>query len=123
MTARNDRPLFREQLLDPLEDLQAVPLLVEQLGSDPQHPLAGRRATLPAVMRSAARAVLLSVVAGLTGGCQNDYPLEPTACDDWCYATERGDCAPQDPASPSVTRSGCPGSDSESAVASHLAWH
>lgn len=25
-------------------------------------------------------------------GCDNDYPIAPTACDDWCYATERADC-------------------------------
>lgn len=25
-------------------------------------------------------------------GCDNDYPIAPTACDDWCYATARADC-------------------------------
>jgi hypothetical protein len=25
--------------------------------------------------------------------CQPDYPLPPTACDDWCVATQRADCA------------------------------
>lgn len=24
--------------------------------------------------------------------CDNEYPIAPTACDDWCYATERADC-------------------------------
>lgn len=24
--------------------------------------------------------------------CQPDYPLAPTACDDWCYATQRAGC-------------------------------
>lgn len=32
------------------------------------------------------------------GGCQNDYPLEPTPCDDFCRATQRPSCADNDPA-------------------------
>jgi hypothetical protein len=24
--------------------------------------------------------------------CQPGYPLEPTACDDWCFSTQRADC-------------------------------
>lgn len=24
--------------------------------------------------------------------CDNDYPIAPTECDDWCYATQRADC-------------------------------
>lgn len=24
--------------------------------------------------------------------CDNDYPIAPTACDDWCHATQRADC-------------------------------
>ena len=33
------------------------------------------------------------------GACQNDYPLEPTPCDDFCFATERVSCGFNDPAS------------------------
>ena len=34
-----------------------------------------------------------TVAAGLLlFGCDNDYPIAPTACDDWCYATQRADC-------------------------------
>jgi hypothetical protein len=28
----------------------------------------------------------------LLARCQPDYPLAPTACDDWCYATQRAAC-------------------------------
>lgn len=32
----------------------------------------------------------------LATACQNDYPLEPTPCDDWCHATAT--CEWSDPA-------------------------
>ena len=35
-------------------------------------------------------------VAGALGlallSCDNDYPIGPTDCDDWCLATQKGDC-------------------------------
>lgn len=39
-----------------------------------------------------------SVLAGVWPlGCENDYPIAPTACDDWCYATQRADCNEEEP--------------------------
>lgn len=35
---------------------------------------------------------LLVVCLLLAQGCENDYPIAPTACDDWCHATQRADC-------------------------------
>ncbi|HEY6724265.1 MAG TPA: hypothetical protein VI197_09540 [Polyangiaceae bacterium] len=37
----------------------------------------------------------VSLCLGLLG-CDNDYPIAPTACDDWCYATQRADCEEDD---------------------------
>ena len=44
------------------------------------------------------RLVQLGAVAALLGACQNDYPLEPTPCDDWCYEVERTMCWGMEPA-------------------------
>jgi hypothetical protein len=30
-------------------------------------------------------------------GCENRYPIAATACDDWCFATQRRDCADDSP--------------------------
>ncbi|HEU5073489.1 MAG TPA: hypothetical protein VFU02_04940 [Polyangiaceae bacterium] len=38
-------------------------------------------------------------------GCGDDYPIAPTACDDWCYATQRADCPEE--ASPDDCVSDC----------------
>jgi hypothetical protein len=57
------------------------------------------RATLCAVIRSAKHPAVVALIAALSSACQNDYPLEPTPCDDWCYATERVACGNNDPAS------------------------
>jgi hypothetical protein len=38
------------------------------------------------------------LMAMLVGACQNDYPLEPTPCDDFCRATQRKSCDDNDPA-------------------------
>jgi hypothetical protein len=36
----------------------------------------------------------LGVATGLLlAACEDGYPIAPTACDDWCYATQRGGCA------------------------------
>lgn len=35
---------------------------------------------------------LLLVCLVVAQGCENDYPIAPTACDDWCHATQRADC-------------------------------
>jgi len=32
-------------------------------------------------------------------GCQGDYPIAPTACDDWCNTSVEVDCYDYDPAS------------------------
>lgn len=32
------------------------------------------------------------LLCALLLGCENDYPIAPTACDDWCYATQRAHC-------------------------------
>jgi len=45
---------------------------------------------------SARFAVALGVA--LCGACASDYPLPPTACDDYCHATQRGDCDDDSPA-------------------------
>ena len=37
-------------------------------------------------MAAALAALLLAL------GCDNDYPIAPTECDDWCHATQRADC-------------------------------
>jgi hypothetical protein len=55
--------------------------------------------TLHAVIRPAEHAAILALIAAFSAACQNDYPLEPTPCDDWCYATERVACGNSDPAS------------------------
>ena len=34
----------------------------------------------------------------VASACQDGYPLEPTRCDDWCWATERVACGFADPA-------------------------
>jgi hypothetical protein len=37
--------------------------------------------------------VPLLLLAGLVAsGCDSPYPLAPTACDDWCLATQRASC-------------------------------
>jgi len=41
----------------------------------------------------------------LAQGCENDYPIAPTTCDDWCHATERADC--QEDESPDNCVSNC----------------
>ena len=41
-------------------------------------------------------AVVFSVACLLA--CQNDYPLDPTPCDDYCYEVERVFCWDEDPA-------------------------
>lgn len=38
------------------------------------------------------------VVAVLASGCQGEYPLEPTLCDQWCEATHGFSCDFYDPA-------------------------
>jgi hypothetical protein len=38
------------------------------------------------------------LLALLLAGCQADYGLPPTACDDYCRATQRGDCPDDAPA-------------------------
>jgi hypothetical protein len=50
-------------------------------------------------LRSAARA--LAVAAGgllAVTGCEGEYSLAPTACDDYCRAVQRADCAEDYPA-------------------------
>ena len=41
-------------------------------------------------------AVRLLMITGLltfaVASCDNDYPLPPTACDDWCFASQRANC-------------------------------
>jgi hypothetical protein len=37
-------------------------------------------------------------VSALLVACQDDYPLEPTGCDRWCYATSRLVCNSHRPA-------------------------
>jgi hypothetical protein len=44
------------------------------------------------------RLMMLGVLALLLWACQDGYPLEPTACDDWCYQTQRVLCWDEDPA-------------------------
>ena len=45
------------------------------------------RSLRPTLFVSASVATCLRLVA-----CDNDYPIAPTECDDWCYATQRADC-------------------------------
>jgi hypothetical protein len=47
-------------------------------------------------MRSGVRLWFLAGLAVL--GCANDYPLEPTACDDYCHVTKDLQCDFYDPA-------------------------
>jgi len=49
-------------------------------------------------MRGAGRTTRTLLLAGLAGACQNEYPLEPTPCDDFCRATQRKSCDDNDPA-------------------------
>lgn len=45
------------------------------------------------------RALFFSLfVALLLAGCEGDYTLPPTACDDYCHATQRGGCRDDAPA-------------------------
>lgn len=32
-------------------------------------------------------------------GCQGEYPLPPTLCDDWCHLSESGECGYSSPSS------------------------
>jgi hypothetical protein len=34
----------------------------------------------------------------LAAGCQGEYPIAPTACDEWCHATKGFGCGFYDPA-------------------------
>ncbi len=43
-------------------------------------------------------------VAGVLFACDDAYPIDPTPCDDWCYATQRAGC-PED--YPEQCVSGC----------------
>lgn len=76
------------------------------------HVLSGVAARSRVAMRSgvAVRIVSMSLAvrsaflrsALLLGGallvrCQPDYPLAPTPCDDWCFATQRAGCDEDDP--------------------------
>ncbi len=43
-------------------------------------------------------ALVVLGLPGATSGCQGDYPIAPTACDEWCNASIEGDCFDYDPA-------------------------
>ena len=45
-----------------------------------------------------ARRALVATIAWLLGGCGDDYPLDPTPCDDWCHAVGRKACGYAQPA-------------------------
>lgn len=47
----------------------------------------GRQRTIVGVL------LIWSLALGLLVGCQNDYPVEPTFCDDWCLALEGTACS------------------------------
>ena len=40
----------------------------------------------------------LCLSALVLGGCDPEYPLPPTACDDYCHAVQRGNCEDDAPA-------------------------
>jgi len=48
--------------------------------------------------RAAWSLLLTAALALLSGGCESEYSLPPTACDDYCHATLRGNCADDAPA-------------------------
>jgi hypothetical protein len=44
------------------------------------------------------RLALVLLVALLVSACGDEYPLDPTPCDDWCHAVERQACGYGQPA-------------------------
>ena len=52
------------------------------------------RSALLSRVASMSRAPLSALLLGgvLLARCQPDYPLAPTPCDDWCFATQRAGC-------------------------------
>lgn len=49
-------------------------------------------------LRRTARALASACVGLLFVACRSDYPIAPTACDDYCLALQRGDCKDDQPA-------------------------
>jgi hypothetical protein len=68
--------------------MQGPPVLGTGLRRAARHrpPRAAGRASRALASGLVALASLISI------RCDNPYPLAPTACDDWCLATQRADC-------------------------------
>ncbi len=47
------------------------------------------------------------MLACLASACQGDYPIAPTACDEWCYVTESWECGKNYQRDPAVCVATC----------------